>query len=89
LSLRGLSDPDRPLILPSCHSGEEAECLEIAQDIRIVLCELGESAARARRDDTAVKDAVSRLQARHRDRKAGAAKDAEVAGNEQDRGDTI
>ena len=43
------------------HEHSDAECLELAQDIRIVLVDLAERLGQALKDDAELKDAVSRL----------------------------
>jgi hypothetical protein len=46
------------------HAGTDEECLEIAQDIRVVLSELSERLHTALKDDQELKKAVSRIQNR-------------------------
>lgn len=53
------------------HNLSDSECLEIAQDIRVVLSELSERLAQALKEDREVKDAFSRLMKRTSARKGG------------------
>jgi hypothetical protein len=46
------------------HNGTDEECLEIAQDIRLVLSEFSERLHTALKDDQELKKAVSRIQSR-------------------------
>jgi hypothetical protein len=46
------------------HGKSDQECLDVAQDIRIVLAELAERIGQALKDSTELKSAVSRLQSR-------------------------
>jgi len=46
------------------HNGNDEECLEIAQDIRVVLSEFSEQLQTALKDDQELKKAVSRIQNR-------------------------
>ncbi len=43
------------------HSLPDAECLELAQNVRLILTELSDRLAQALKDDKALKDAVSKL----------------------------
>lgn len=43
------------------HAGTDEECLQAAQDIRLVLTELVDRLAQVKKDDAALKSAVHRL----------------------------
>jgi hypothetical protein len=43
------------------HNGTDEECLELAQDIRVVLTELAERISQALKDEAELNTAVSRL----------------------------
>jgi hypothetical protein len=67
-----LIDEQNPLTLlhtalsQGIHSDTDNECLEIAQEIRLVLTELAERISQALKEEKELKDAVCRLMARNR-----------------------
>ena len=55
------------------HAHSDAECLDLAQDVRVVLSELADRISRALKDDAELQGAVNRLRSRTTAKKEAAA----------------